>query len=367
MYCSVCQHDTRPIKIGPNAICSVCGTQYPTMKDTGIKTMDIRRKPVAKSADAPTPTTPPTLNKSAESMHHRGSAHTIDLRVEKLEPEPSAAVIHHETPRAKAPTAAPKTRHLAEFTDRFDRAKQYGKSAQISRFGPDQEHAQDKFGAPTLSALLHPAESAKPQAQTPAIPHHAPLEAATPQMPHLAITHHEAMAKLAPTPPPPMPAAKTAFTAPRFALSPSAGRIMATATAIVIMAGYIWVQNFPKLALQSADSRAGIAASLPGYVPSSYNLSHTVTAPGAVTLNFSSPSSPSLTITQKQSNWDPSSLLDNYISKNTDDFSTVNGEGLTIYLFGQNQATWVNRGIWFNISGATQLSKDDLLKIAYSL
>jgi Domain of unknown function (DUF4367) len=336
------------------------------MKDTGIKTMDIRRRPIAKPAQPPAAAPPPTLNKSAAALHNHGSAHTIDLRVPKLEPEPSGAVVHHEKPRVTAPPAR-KERHLAEFTDRFDRAKQYGKSAQISRFGPDAEHAQDKFGAPTLSALLHPAESAKPAAPAPAPVHHAALEQSMPQMPHLAITHHEALSKMAPTPPPAAAATSPTFSSPRFALSPNAGRIAATATAIVIMAGYIWVQNFPKLALQSADSRAGIAASLPGYVPSSYNLSQTVTAPGTVTLNFTSPSSPSLTITQKQSNWDPSSLLDNYIAKNTDDFSTINGEGLTIYLFGQNQATWVNRGIWFNISGATQLSKDDLLKIAYSL
>jgi hypothetical protein len=134
------------------------------------------------------------------------------------------------------------------------------------------------------------------------------------------------------------------------------------------MAGYVWFQNYPKLALENAGHKAGVAASLPGYIPSSYNLAHTDTHPGLVTLSFTSPSADApLRITQARTTWDSSSLLDNYVVKNTDDYTAVQGQGLTIYLFGQNQATWVNKGIWFGIDGTGHLSREQILKLAYSL
>ena len=83
---------------------------------------------------------------------------------------------------------------------------------------------------------------------------------------------------------------------------------------------------------------------------------------------FSSPSaSESLKIAQARTTWDSSSLLDNFVAKNADDYATVQGQGLTIYMFGQNRATWVNKGVWFSIEGAGKLSREQVLKVAYSL
>jgi hypothetical protein len=134
------------------------------------------------------------------------------------------------------------------------------------------------------------------------------------------------------------------------------------------MGSYIWLQNYPKLAIQNASNQAGVSASLPSYLPSSYNLSSTKTSPGQVSLSFSSPGAPDiLKIDQHRTTWDSSSLLDNVVAHQTDDYSTVQGQGLTIYIFGQNQAAWVNHGIWYSIAGAAKLSRDQILKIAYSL
>jgi len=134
------------------------------------------------------------------------------------------------------------------------------------------------------------------------------------------------------------------------------------------MGGYIWFHNYPKLTIQNASAKAGITATMPSYLPSSYTLASTHTKSGFVSLSFSSPSvAAPLTITQQSSSWDPSSLLDNYVAKNADDYDAVGGQGLTIYLFGENTATWVNHGIWYSIAGAQQLSREQVLKIAYSL
>ena len=134
------------------------------------------------------------------------------------------------------------------------------------------------------------------------------------------------------------------------------------------MGGYIWMSNYPKFALQNASNQAGLSASLPGYLPSSYTLSNTETRPGLVTLNFSSPSSTEpLKIAQHRTSWDSRSLLDNFVTRTTDDYSTVQSQGLTIYLFNNNQAAWVNRGIMYSIEGSSRLSREQILKIAYSL
>lgn len=45
----------------------------------------------------------------------------------------------------------------------------------------------------------------------------------------------------------------------------------------------------------------------------------------------------------------------------------MQGQGLTIYLFNNNRATWVNKGIWFSIEGADRLSREQILKMVYSL
>jgi hypothetical protein len=149
---------------------------------------------------------------------------------------------------------------------------------------------------------------------------------------------------------------------------PKALNIAATTAALLIMGVYVWSTNYPKLALHSASTTAGFTASLPSYVPSSYSLSSKIAATvGMVQLNYQSPNNADFTITQHQTNWDASSLLANYVSKESTDYLAIQGEGLTIYMWNGNQATWVNHGIWYTIAGNTQLNRDQILQIAYSL
>lgn len=144
--------------------------------------------------------------------------------------------------------------------------------------------------------------------------------------------------------------------------------VAAAVVAVVVMGGYIWSQNAPKLALRTASNKAGFEASLPTYVPSSYSQSRTVDAsPGRIAIAFSAPGKSNLTIVQQKSTWDTKSLLDNYITKQTNQYLAVTGQGLTIYLYNGDVASWVNRGIWYSIQGNNQLNREQLLKIAYGL
>jgi hypothetical protein len=144
--------------------------------------------------------------------------------------------------------------------------------------------------------------------------------------------------------------------------------VAAGVVAVIIMGGYIWLQNAPKLAIRTAAGKAGFEASLPNYLPNNYNLNKPIIAsPGRIVLAFSSPGNGNISITQQKTDWDSKSLLDNYVSQQTDQYLVVNQQGLTIYLYNGNMASWVNRGVWYSVQGNNQLNRDQLLKIAYGL
>jgi hypothetical protein len=343
--------------------------------------VDLAPRRNAPTADAPSPTAPPQATapittpagpKAATAMHSRIKPAVLDLRPSATPAPVAAAAPTVIQPATHIPAAPPKAttheRHLAQLSDRLNQAKQYDRSPHINKFAGNLATPVTA----TPSAIVHPAVPA-PAAPTPAAPTGG-------ELPRLAATHHEAMTRLvppaavnpttAPAPAGPTPGPATAKPAwrPHLSLSPHTGRVAATTTAVVIMAGYIWLQNYPKFAIQAAGDKAGLSASLPGYIPSSYNLVSTDVAPGLVTLSYGSPSAQEpLKIAQHRTSWDSSSLLDNFVAKNADDYSTIQGQGLTIYVWGNNHATWVNHGVWYSIEGATRLSREQILKIAFSL
>ncbi len=334
--------------------------------------MDIR--PSGPAASAPVmPSDRPT--KSAAALHARttpSSSQVLDLRraspsakpapvtsSAKITPAQPAQINHQTATPAPPPRTTTKERHLARFEDKFQRAQTIERSEFVSRFD-----RSNRFGGSRLSVVV-------PKANQPSSNYghgyKPPAASHGPELPAATATQHAAMAQMANV----AQAAHHAHDAswrPHLSLAPRVGQYAAVAVAVVIMGGYVWLQNYPKLAVQNASSRAGISASLPSYVPSSYILANTRTAPGIVTLDFTSPSQPGkLTISQHRTTWDSTSLLDQYIANKTPDYTAVQGQGLTVYLYGKNQAAWVNHGVWYSIEGATRLSRDQILKIAYSL
>ncbi|HEY6736210.1 MAG TPA: hypothetical protein VI322_00685 [Candidatus Saccharimonadia bacterium] len=378
MNCPVCHKTTQPRHIGTADYCSVCGTRYPDPHAKPARAMDLARSRTAKPAAA---------------VHHSRARGVIDLRDAPAHhtahqpthhPAKTPHVEHtqHHTPVAAPSAAAPSSdaqaRHDAAFRSRLKTAREVDRSPLIQHFSDGLRAARP--AGQTAHTSHHPAAHTPAPASAHTTTHasaHASTPAAItpgPELPNQAITHHESLARLAATAA--EPNLKAAHSAqhhkahwrPHLGLSPHKGRTLTTTAAVLIMGGYVWLQNYPKLALQSANSQAGVTATLPGYLPSSYNLSRTFSQPGLVALDFTSPSIPEiLKIAQHRTAWDSNSLLDNFVAKQTDDYSTVHGEGLTIYLFGQNQAAWVNHGIWYSIEGASKLSREQILKIAYSL
>lgn len=144
-------------------------------------------------------------------------------------------------------------------------------------------------------------------------------------------------------------------------------------SALVVTTGlllaFVAVQSTPKIKMKVASAKAGFAASLPGNSPAGFHLGEMQYGAGAVALSYKSNSDETrkFNITQKTSSWDSTTLRDTVVAPADRDFRTVEDGGLTIYLYGQNNATWVDQGIWYQVQGNGSLSDRQLVDIAQSL
>jgi outer membrane biosynthesis protein TonB len=144
----------------------------------------------------------------------------------------------------------------------------------------------------------------------------------------------------------------------------------AAALAVVVMGGYIWVSNYNNLSIRTASQRAGIVASLPNYAPSNYKLNGPISyGTGFVSFNLKNTkeSDKSIAVIQRKSDWDSASLLELYVAPKSKDYVAVDSRGLKVYLYGDGQATWVNKGLQYVVQANSSLSRDQIVKMAESL
>lgn len=146
--------------------------------------------------------------------------------------------------------------------------------------------------------------------------------------------------------------------------------IAAGALVVAILGGYIWMNNYNNLSIRTASQRAGIVASLPNYTPNGYKLNGPISyGTGFVSFNLKNDkaSDKSIAVIQRKSDWNSASLLELYVSPKTKDYVAVNSQGLKIYLYGDGQATWVNKGLQYVVQANSNLSRDQIVKMAESL
>ncbi len=158
-------------------------------------------------------------------------------------------------------------------------------------------------------------------------------------------------------------------TAKKLGLSRRATNIGATALIVLALGGFIAYQNLASISMHMAVAKAGVHATLPGYRPAGFALSHNFqTAPGQVVISFKSHSDDrNFKLSQSTSDWNSQTLLDNYVATTDEHYQQISqGNGQTVFLYGDANATWVNGGVWYKIEGNSSLSSDQLLKIANS-
>lgn len=158
--------------------------------------------------------------------------------------------------------------------------------------------------------------------------------------------------------------AKTPKTKRRFVIM----SIASAAFTLVLIGGYFTYVNMPSLSVRVAASRAGVNAKYPEYNPSGYRIDGPVAfSPGQVTINYrSNTNDQRYSISQQNSNWDSSAVLENKVQPESDKYQTLSQKGLTVYKY-DNKASWVNGGVLYTIDGDASLSTDQVLKIVDSI
>ncbi len=248
-----------------------------------------------------------------------------------------------ETPKPAAPILKPDH-------ERLDRAKQHQRSSLISKFGAAATASQTQ----TVTAPVMAAPAPVVQVATPTVSATRPQAAVkTEPVKHKATKRTKKRGSWLPKP---------------SLKRPKTAAIAATVASIVVLGAYFTYLNIPNMALRVAASRAGLDANIPSYHPTGFAFSGPVSyAKGQLTLGFDSNSDDhSYTITERSSNWDSQSLLDNYVAQAHDQYLTFQERGLTIYVYDNNHASWVDGGVWYTIEGNALLNTEQVLKIAAS-
>jgi hypothetical protein len=143
-----------------------------------------------------------------------------------------------------------------------------------------------------------------------------------------------------------------------------------TLTAVVILAVAFWLvwQNLPSVAVHVAAARAHVNAAMPTYMPEGYNFAGPLKYnQDSVTMQFKDKADKAFLLTQKASDMNSAALPANYIPANTPVETSMIG-GTTVYIYGDNNnAAWVNRGVFYNLNNKAGLPSDQVLKIVQGL
>jgi hypothetical protein len=163
--------------------------------------------------------------------------------------------------------------------------------------------------------------------------------------------------------------AKKAAKKPRRSFAKRLASTSAGVVAVVALLGFFAYQNTANITMRIASSKAGFAATLPEHRPSGFSAGAFAYHSGYVAVNFKSNSdNRAFTITEKVSNWNSQTLLSEYVASNVGkDYHKLESGGRTIYTYGNNNATWVDKGIWYDVQSGGNLSTSQLLGIATSM
>ena len=311
---------------------------------TASKSEHARARKVTQSVDGVSRSHTDSHERHARKMH-RGVQPTA--RTIKIHPKgPAAPTI---TPISDAKKATHHLRQSARLTaEREKRASSIERSTKISKFSSGSSRgATREARTPSLAVAPPPvAEAAVPSPASSSLVALTLQDAAEEARARALTKHH------------------------RLRLKPRAISMLAAAFSVLVISGYVLYLNVPNLTLRVAAARSGIDAQVPGYTPEGFRFSGPVSySPGFVAISFRSTGDDGreYRIAERKSEWDSSSLLENYVRHQDGQYHTLRNRGLTIYVYGEAEAAWVNGGILYTLEGNATLNHDQLLRIAASI
>lgn len=146
-----------------------------------------------------------------------------------------------------------------------------------------------------------------------------------------------------------------------------AANFTAAVLACLMIGGFIAYQNKANLTMHVAAAKAGFDATMPGWHPAGYAAGGVEYKTGFVAVNFNnSHDHRSYTLTQKASNWDSNTLLNEYVAAKYNSYQTYQAAGRTVYIYGDSNAAWVSHGVQFEVKSHDSLTAQQLAQIAAS-
>lgn len=143
--------------------------------------------------------------------------------------------------------------------------------------------------------------------------------------------------------------------------------VLAGFGAFLLIGGFIGYMNMTNIEMRIASMRAGFHAQMPSYQPTGYALDGGIeSSEGRVAMNFRS-GDRQYTVTQEASDWNSATLLDQTSSQRGEPSQTIQSKGRTIYIYDDSNATWVNGGVRYQVSGNAPLNADELVTLATSM
>lgn len=140
----------------------------------------------------------------------------------------------------------------------------------------------------------------------------------------------------------------------------------AGAVAVLAIVGFFGTQH-NAAPFKEASRTAGFSVSRPSYEPAGFDMASIQSANGYVDLSYKAPNGRTFAITQKPSSWDSETLLTTLTNGGDQLYTTINKAGVTVYVYGSNQAAWVKNGILYQILGNGSLSVQEFGNIAASM
>ena len=144
--------------------------------------------------------------------------------------------------------------------------------------------------------------------------------------------------------------------------------VTASLLAVVLIIGFVAYQNSAMIQLRLAASKSGLNATAPIWQPSGFRLGSLTATPGKVAISYENASSgQQYTVSESATQWDSNALLNNYVYPNNNSYDTITAGDTTIYTYGNNNATWIDRGIWYKLTSDGSLSTSQIVNVATSM
>ena len=341
---------------------------------------------------------PRKVGRPANPLSHKADIATTKMRPKSLKVQQPATGVHAKTtsasstdrvkkqnfPQVSKVVASNSSKRTQVTNPRIDlgteqqharrlRAAQYRKNNQISKFAQSRRlveqsdpQSKDIVSTKNNSIAVSSTETVAVRQETLAKPaSNQFLPMAQPNQKLSAYLENQEKIKASE----PQKTKRTKRQKERFSLKQNFASAAAASLSVLLIVGYVTYLNIPNFAMKVVASRAGFDASMPGYTPDGFSFHGPVAYnSGKVVVDFTSNSDDSsYQVAQQESNWDSKSLLENVVKEKSDKYLTFEDKGLTIYVYGGQNATWVNGGVMYSINSQSKLNTEQLINIATSI